>query len=649
MDAYENGMDMRTDVQLEPYGVRVGPSFKDYQEELKAKLALIIKDENPSYNDNEANAAADKYIKDVLATNDDVSLDPASAKQQYGISKVSDASIFGNEAINPYAGFCRDDDIVPATYKSSESEHAYGMGRVYSEIYNDTQQIVYFQLGVPRYRNLFDLMTSSDEDAEKLNETGDSSILARLKNGMLSLAGGALKLAIELPWLPFEWAFRAMNTARDYKITEYFYFREQMMAYFKLVNSILQPIAVNLGLFGTLGKLMGKDDLYLNSDGSVKRENLPQILQNGPDIFAILQSKSARYGKTVVSTDDVLDHPDIAADEKNLDKGGVWSSICNYFSKLWGGYKSSALDANKFIAFRIEKSGDNANEQFSNSLRESSLAQRLNARVDQNRQRNYSDEAMSEGMMATIGKYYKKGKNLVDEVKKVMSNKLDPSSITDAIEYMATGNGFYDLPQQWSGSNFSRSISLNFRLRSKTGGDNLSVFTDIFIPLSCLLAMVMPRASGSSTYNSPFIIRAWCRGMFSIPAGMITSMSVTRGDAEFGWSRNRIPTIVNVSMSITDLSPILFLSYADGSFTGPWRNIFANNSKFLEYVNTLTGMSLKQRYYTMGQILRNLSAAWMTTKKNFLTPTVHGMKWGDSVIGKIYGAFSSLENMRAGL
>lgn len=653
MDANNRGLDTRTDVQMEPYGVRIGASFSTYREELRAKLALIIKDENPRYTDDEADKAADKYIGDVLSANDGVSLDSVGAKEQFGaqgIAKVSDSSIFGNEAINPYAGFCRDDDIVPVAFRSSESEHGYGMGRVYSEIYNDTQQIVYFQLGVPRYRNLQDLMTSSDEDAEKLNETGDSSILSKLAGGLMSVAGSAIKLAIELPWLPFEWAFRAMNTARDYQITEYFYFREQMMAYFKLVNSILHPIAVNLGLFGTLGQYFGKDDVYLNKDGSVNPENLPAILKNGPDIFSILQSKSARYGKVTVSLDDALNDGGLQAEEDKLSEGGAWDSIGNYFTKLWGGYKSSALDANKFIAFRIEKGGDNANEQFSNSLRESSLAQRLNARVDQNRQRNYSDEAMSEGALAWLKNKYTKAKSLFDTVKGVIDNKLDPTSITDAIEYMATGNGFYDLPQQWSGSNFSRSISLNFRLRSKTGGDNLSVFTNIFIPLSCLLAMAMPRASGSSTYNSPFIIRAWCRGMFSIPAGMVTSLSVTRGDSEFGWSRNRIPTIVNVSMSITDLSPIMFLSFADGGgVINSWRQIFANNSKFLEYVNTMTGMSLRQRYYTMGQILRNVSAAWMTTKKNFLTPTVHGMKWGDSVIGKIHGAFASLESMRTGI
>lgn len=646
MDAIDNGLNTHADIQYEPYGVRVGASYANYKEELKAKLAMIIAADNRGkYSTAEAEAAADKHIADTLSLNDGISIDPAGTKLQFEASVVADASIFGNTVVNPYAGFCRDDDIVPRAFKSNESAHSYGMGRVYSEIYNDTQQEVFFQMGVPRYRNLMDLMTSSDSDAEQLVETGESSLLSKLAKGVLSLAGGALKLAVTLPWLPFEWAFRAINGARDFQVTEFFYFREQMMLYFKIVNSILHPIAVNLGLF----PVMGKDDLYLNKDGSVNQDNLPPILKNGPDIFAILQSKSARFGKTTIATDDAIGSPDIRLSEEQEEKlheGGVWSAISGYMSKLWGGYKSSALDANKFVAFRIEKSGDNANETFSNSLRESSLAQRLNAMVDENRQRTYSDEANAGGWYGKAQDTIKDVRRNWGKLKEWAANALDPTASTDAIEYFAAGNGFYDLPQQWSGSNFSRSISLNFRLRSKTGGDNVSVFTNIFVPLSCLIAMATPRATGTSTYGSPFIVRAWCRGMFSIPAGMVTSMTIARGDAEFGWSRNRIPTVVNVSMSITDLSPILFISVADGS--PGWKKIFSNNTKFLEYVNTLTGMSIKQRYYMLGQISRNISSAWMTTKKNWFSPTITGMKFGDSFIGKIHGAMASLESMRIG-
>jgi len=171
------------------------------------------------------------------------------------------------------------------------------------------------------------------------------------------------------------------------------------------------------------------------------------------------------------------------------------------------------------------------------------------------------------------------------------------------------------------------------KLRAKTGGDNVSIFQSIMIPLSCLLAAALPRGAGDATYTSPFIIRAFCKGMFAVPAGIISTLSITRGSGEFGWSLSKLPTVVDVSFTIEDLSPILFLSIAGGA--GMMEAIgqaFSNNTKMHEYINTLVGIGAKERYYLLGQLKRRLQTALLIGKNTTFSATYRGYVMGDSSI-----------------
>ena len=647
------GASDRDNWQREPYGVGLGQSFANYSDELRNTLTMVRREytKNPSYP-----PVTEEDLRKLTQ------LEGASdlKKSQFRVPDVTDASLFGNDVFNPYAGFCVDDDIHLGDFVSESTvngEHFYGMGRVYEEIYNSTQQVVYFQMGIPKYRNLGDLLSNGvDDQLSELNETGSVSLFKI----MSTWTGKAFKLAIELPWLPFEWAWKAINFDwKSTKVTDFFYFREQMLVYYKYVNSLLAPLAVNLGLWREgLGNVATDQDV----NGDISPEELPAILRNGPDIYTILQARSDRFGGVkMVSLEEAIEKTandsdtsdnesevgqSVEAIENKEEREKKRSGIMKWFLKMWEGAKSSALDANKFVSFRIEKGSDNASEQFSNSLRESSLATRLNQSVAAKRDRNLSAGQASGGLYAWARQTAGWLKSWKDTLTSFSNGGDTMAAIENFVNQWSTGNGYYDLPQEWSGANFSRSISLTFRLRSKTGGDNVSVFTNIFIPLTCLLAMALPRASGNNTYTSPFLVRCWCRGMFAIPAGYVTSLSVSRGDAEYGWSRLRLPTVVNVSMSITDLSPILFIGMLGN---GGWLNsIFQNNSKLQEYISTLSGLGLKQRYYYMTQVRRNIAAMMLNIKNNniFASPTLLGMRLGDTWVGRLAGSFMTLSRMR---
>lgn len=658
----------------EPYGVGVLDTYFDYKTEILRTLSLSRRelkdrsDENPDFidpttiNSNpvppEVSNIIDEMERDELhdggrgeASN--------SRNTQFGIPDVCDSSLFGNDVLNPYAGFCEDDDIHIHSYKVKGIPHDYGVGRVYEEIYNSTQQIVYFQVGIPRYKNLGDFISGSvDENANKLAETGDVSVY----ESMASFVKAGAIIALKLPIYPLEWAGRLFDgDTRMYKITDFFYFREEMLMYYRYVNSILAPIAVNLGLYKL--SWLGTDSTNNAEDDAALKACLPEIMKNGPDIFEIVQTRSVRFGNVervsldkaqsdwVAANKEALNEVKVAEQKAKNKAGDPTDDTIGYFKALWEGAKTSALEGNKYLAFRIEKGQDNASENISNTTRDSSLASRLNGLVEEHRSRTTGAVGASTGVRAWTQQVFGKATAVVDKVKKLFSSDASNfvENFNNLCDYGSVGTGYYDLPQEWGGANFTRSVSLNFRFRSKTGGDNVSIFTNIFVPLTCLMAMALPRATGKATYTSPFIIRCWCRGMFSIPAGYVTTMNITRGDSEYGWSRLRLPTVVNVSMSITDLSPIMFIGMADsGKWIRGWSDIFVSNTKFHDYIATLTGLGIKQRLYYFTQVRKNAAAKILAAKNAsvFSSPVYAGMRLGDTTIGRTIGAMSPITSMR---
>jgi hypothetical protein len=70
-----------------------------------------------------------------------------------------------------------------------------------------------------------------------------------------------------------------------------------------------------------------------------------------------------------------------------------------------------------------------------------------------------------------------------------------------------------------------------------------------------------PLGEFQNGYTSPFIIKAFYKGMFNIDMGIITEMTFTKGK-EGGWTKDCLPTVVDVSFTIQDLYSTLSLTPA---------------------------------------------------------------------------------------
>ena len=523
-------------------------------------------------------------------------------------ANFNNSSIGGNDALNPYWSFNEDDDIVPPLNEG-------GMGRVYSEIYDQQQQIVWLQFGIPEYSGMKDFFIGKNT-TELAGLMGGKPLTWKLGN----LLGDGVGLAIKLPILPFIWAKKLIDLGNVTKSTKYVGFKNYMPVYYRMVNTIMSHLAVGMKLYTAIpNKERNLSQVERDFNSQLSEAGTPEILKYGPDIFTILDKRA----RIVDSNSEGVQTTDNLTTELNDES---WTK------RVGGSFTRSALGATDFIGFKIEKDVDSS-ESFSNSTGASSLASKLNGQVDSAKDRIF-------GTMAG-----KTGVGVLDSVIEFgigAVQGLAESLGVDKLLSSVTGAGYFTIPDTWKGSSYSQSYNINIQLRARYG-DPVSIYQSIYVPLACLLAGSMPRSITDDMYTSPFILRAYCKGKFAVPLGMIESLNVKRGLPEFGWSDMELPTAVDVSMTIKDLSPTMHLTIADDKFL----STFAHNDNLQEYLTTLSGIGLRERNSALQTYIRKTNACLLIHKNTTGNPIYWGIRLGHSNIAKFTTSFvpySALSN-----
>lgn len=564
-----------------------------------------------------------------------------------------DTSIGGNYVINPYPGGDPDDDFI-FPLNSIDNYGLKGLGHKYNEVIQSTQKILWFSFGIPKFNNLeafYDLNTNSDGEnssnyanvvTQGSDENADNFFGSTI-GGFASFIGKvgktAGKLAIRLPFAPIRSYKWMTDTFLNDTITKYYDFEPAMVQYYKLANSIIGILAVSMNLYGnddapeaSLSKdnqtmlISGSDTsaefIALESDDKtnyveVKKETndntsflnaIPEILKNGPDLYTILD-KRRRYN----STDKKI---------RNLDS---LSEIDNNSFKWKEALTNSMSGGDQFIGFRIEK-GTDTSETISNTTGEAEIAGILNSVSEKMRSTqfslmgvNLSDMSASgaDGFFSTLSGGVQ---GVVDFIKSAIGS-FDFGQSTS----LFTGNGYFDIPEVWKNSSFTKSYTFSIELESRLG-DPVSIYQNIYIPLACLLAAACPRAVGKNMYTAPFILQAYVQGMFAIPLGIIDNITLRRGSSDYGWSYDGLPTSISVNFSIKDLSPAMFLSLYGEGFV----NIFAANSSMHEYLATLSGLDLAERKRFGKRFMKRWNAALALHRTTTFNPIFWSNKFGNS-------------------
>lgn len=263
---------------------------------------------------------------------------------------------------------------------------------------------------------------------------------------------------------------------------------------------------------------------------------------------------------------------------------------------------SSVRDGGAYAVFNVDYSGS-ISESFSNSTGEISTSSTLKSMSKKSRDVKFS---MSGGNILgdTIS-------SVAGYVKDTVMGALDSVTFgaSNVIQTLI-GGGFIDIPKKWEDStaNFPQ---INYRMQLISPyGNPISQLQNIYIPLAMLLAGTLPQAVGRASYTSPFLCSIFNKGKQNIKLGMITSLTITRGTSNLGFSKYKKALAIDVSFTVTDFSNVMTAPVASSIF-----NVFSpelqDDTKLGEYMATLGSRDLLTDKYAVPKAKLRLSRTLM--------------------------------------
>ncbi len=124
------------------------------------------------------------------------------------------------------------------------------------------------------------------------------------------------------------------------------------------------------------------------------------------------------------------------------------------------------------------------------------------------------------------------------------------SDVGEAFGVIAEGRRF-SFPKLWSDSSYVATYNLPIYLQCDNPNSETQYQKQIIEPLQYLLQYTLPRSSGGSTYKWPYFIYAESPGLFILPEGIITSLSVNKTSETLS-TTNR-PAMIKLDLTITSI------------------------------------------------------------------------------------------------
>lgn len=307
-------------------------------------------------------------------------------------------------------------------------------------------------------------------------------------------------------------------------------------------------------------------------------------------------------------------------------------------------FDSLMISTESYVTFYTDAETTKS-EQYSNSTKASQLADSVNSFSDIAKEINFL-------VGAHVGQL----------------DWLDPSAITQAIEsigslgesltgsklvgdiakefsVIATG-GKLIFPEIWSDSEFTQTFDVKMKFRCPCP-NKVSWFLDICVPINHLRALVLPRTPygegmdgkkfedepSANGYFSPFLVRAFYKGLFNCDMGIVTDLSLSLGK-EGSWTLDGLPSEVDVDMTIKDLYNVMAMTSSDQT------NSFLNNTMFLNFLASSCGISINKP-----DLDRSIDL-WMMIKTNYWSDKLTGysfwQKAQQAIQNKLYNLYQGI-------
>ena len=345
--------------------------------------------------------------------------------------------------------------------------------------------------------------------------------------------------------------------------------------YFNYVNPMCRAGAIFLGI--NEKTLNGKS---LDTYHWGTREGPPY------DIY-VEEEETPDTTEDVTSTE--MDVDNTETEEEEYD----WSKDAETFEKP---ESSLTEDLKQFlyydncIAFYINSEAS-FQESFTNETGDTTLASAINGLSDKAREIQFLLGTAS----SAVGEAFDKVDGTLSDIKQQINNIVNRvskgnsifSTIANSVKTIVSG-GRMLFPQIWTNSNFSKSYNISIKLTTPSY-DPFSWWLNIYVPLCHLAALVLPRSEYVNSYTAPFLVKAFYRGMFNIDMGIITEMSFNRGK-EGSWTKDGLPTVVDVTFTIQDLYSAMGMTSVGSMFKGTT----LQNVAEMDYLANLCGININE-------------------------------------------------------
>lgn len=242
------------------------------------------------------------------------------------------------------------------------------------------------------------------------------------------------------------------------------------------------------------------------------------------------------------------------------------------------------------IAFYIN-SDSSFTDSFGNETTESLLSPTINTLSDKAREIQFllgtSRQAVGEAFDKVDGTLSSIKDQINSIVEKVAGGNSIFTTIANSVKTIVSG-GRMLFPQIWSNSSFSKSYNISIKLTTPNT-DKISWWYNIYVPLCHLMALVLPRSEYVNSYTTPFLVKAFYKGMFNIDMGIITEMTFNKGK-EGSWTKDGLPTVVDVTFSIQDLYSTMGMTSTESMFKGKT----LQNISEMDYIANLCGININE-------------------------------------------------------
>jgi hypothetical protein len=229
-------------------------------------------------------------------------------------------------------------------------------------------------------------------------------------------------------------------------------------------------------------------------------------------------------------------------------------------------------------------------DNFSNETTESTLASKVNGFSDAAREMQFlmgTTSSMIAEDFDALGDVFANSRKAIDDfTSKLAGNGNIFSSLLGSLKTVATG-GRLQFPNIWSNASYNKSYQINIKLTTPYY-DVKSWWLNIYVPLCHLIGLVMPRGEYHNGYSAPFLVKAFYKGSFNIDMGIITEMTINKGK-EGGWTKDGLPTVVDVSFTIQDLYSSISMSPITLAKSNTLENI-----QELDYLCSLCGININE-------------------------------------------------------